>query len=110
MKTLPDHQTCHHVAYRMGCEEYELLLARAAGRCEICGETPEPDARGRVLSVDHDHRLGMGFNYVRGMTCHGCNSRLGQVDRGKRTATPAEQHYLDNAWHLANPPMAASRA
>lgn len=82
---------CHHWhEYRLTCEAYDALVARAAGKCEICQE-PHPR-----LGIDHDHAIAWGA--VRGLLCPGCNSRLGFVDRGRREATEHEQRYIDNAY------------
>lgn len=95
-----------HRNHRLDCAAFDQLRARAEGRCEQCG-TPEADTSRGLLFIDHDARrevAGHG-NFVRGLLCNGCNSRLGQVDGFRRFVqgapvwvqrppTPAEQAYL----------------
>jgi hypothetical protein len=51
--------------------------------CDVCGL---PNANGKKVSVDHDHKTGK----VRGFLCHGCNIAIGMVkddpDRLRRLA------------------------
>ena len=89
---------CHHRSvYGLPCVVYDAMLWRAGNRCEICGRTPE-EARQPKLYIDHDSRLGTGWNHVRGLVCARCNSHLRYVDNGYRQPTPGQQRYLDNAW------------
>jgi hypothetical protein len=56
--------------------QYEAALARADGRCEICGRLESTKSRnGTVytLAFDHDHVSGK----FRGMLCRPCNTALG---------------------------------
>lgn len=57
---------------------YEALLARAAGRCEVCGRpesTTSTNGHSFMLAIDHDHVTMQ----VRGMLCRACNSALGHA-------------------------------
>ncbi len=67
---------CHHfVVHRMSCEQYELLKARAAGCCEICGISETTQYR-QMLGVDHCHSTGR----IRGLLCSSCNRVMACVD------------------------------
>ena len=56
--------------------EAEAALLAHTGRCGICG-SDTPAKRRRDWAVDHDHVTKI----VRGILCHGCNMKLGWVDR-----------------------------
>lgn len=105
MTTWNGHRTCQHAIYRITCEQYERMLARADGHCEICGIAVEdtPDNR---LGIDHDHTAGDGWDHVRGMLCTKCNCNLKYPERGEREYTPAEAAYMARAWHVVEPPPA----
>lgn len=91
--TAATHASCYHVGYSLTCTEYDTLLTRAQGRCELCGELPSR------LQIDHDHRLGTWA--VRGLLCQACNNRLGHIDSGRWLADSPVRAYLKSAWHLA---------
>lgn len=97
MKTLPAHETCHHTTYRLECERYEQLLARAKNRCELCGIDAAATPQGK-LSIDHDRQLGYGA--VRGLVCQQCNAHLGMVERGERATDERTATYMSHAWYL----------
>lgn len=61
--------------YGLTADEYQALVERADGRCEVCRQAPATEGPPTVrhLHVDHDHATGV----VRGLLCHGCNSALG---------------------------------
>lgn len=103
MTTWNGHATCHHKIYGLDCAQYDRILARADGHCEICGThvSETPDNR---LGIDHDHRGGNGWNHVRGMLCTKCNCNLKYGERGDRPHTNAELAYLAKAWCLVEPP------
>lgn len=68
----------YRAKYRLTVEEYDAMVERAGGVCEICHEPPPADspiAGNRVLHVDHDHETGE----VRGVLCHNCNKALGLI-------------------------------
>jgi Recombination endonuclease VII len=94
------HGTCHHKIYGMGCDEFDRLLARAQGKCEVCGKVAEDGSIRRILTIDHDHRYGP--EAVRGLVCDQCNGHLGEVDRGRRTLfdPPRTYEYFLNAWFV----------
>ena len=57
--------------YRLTPADYQRLLKRAGGRCEVCGslcDAPE---------IDHCHGTGK----VRGLVCHPCNIRIGHLEQ-----------------------------
>lgn len=97
--TVTDMAHCTHVrrheSFRLDCKEYEALVTRASGRCEVCAEPNE------ALMIDHDHILGRWA--VRGLACQSCNLRLARVDGGFRYPTAAEWRYLVNPFHLSLP-------
>lgn len=64
-----------HKKYLLTCEDYDELVDRAEGCCEICLIAPEETVAG-LLHIDHDHARGWGA--VRGMLCGPCNNRLGR--------------------------------
>lgn len=61
-------------AYQINKLEYDALIVKSGGRCEICGEKPL-----RTLHIDHDHTTG----HVRGMLCNACNRTLGYIETRK---------------------------
>ena len=72
--------------YGITPEQFDELLASQAGRCAICGETPDPDGKGAYsrLHIDHCHETGL----VRGLLCGRCNAALGHFrdDPGRLAA------------------------
>lgn len=67
------HDRCTHRKYLLTCSQYETLLSRSAGKCEICGFPAEENPGGK-LYIDHDHALGIWA--VRGLLCQLCNTAL----------------------------------
>lgn len=91
MTTTTVHSCSTHGFYGLSCEDHEALVAAADGHCQRCG-------RPARLNIDHDHSLGLAA--VRGLVCHGCNTRLGRVDSGEFTPNTFDRIYLEGAWHL----------
>lgn len=58
--------------YKISLEEYQALLIRSGGHCEICG-AEGGTTRTKHLFVDHNHQNGA----VRGLLCQSCNQGLG---------------------------------
>lgn len=87
------HASCYHLGYSLTCDEYDSLLKRAAGACELC------DAAAVKLSIDHDHGRG-GTWAVRGLVCTSCNQYLRYVDGGALKGGERVARYLAAAWHL----------
>lgn len=58
----------HQRKYGLSAAQYAALLARAAGKCELCGTELDGDER-----IDHCHETGL----VRGILCNRCNLGLG---------------------------------
>lgn len=68
------HQRCAtHVKYTLSCRQFDRLLARSGGRCEVCMVEAARERFG-VLSIDHAHNLGKWA--VRGLLCNRCNTTL----------------------------------
>lgn len=103
---LPLHEhrkNCHHRIYGLSCAAFDSLRWRANDRCEVCGVRAE-DVQKHPLYIDHDNRLGNGWNHVRGLVCSKCNSALRYIDNGYRKPTPEQQHYLDRSWFWSGIP------
>jgi hypothetical protein len=90
------HEKCRHRHYRMTCDQFDGLMGRAEGRCQVCRRTGEPDGRG-VLFIDHDSAHGNWA--VRGLLCTTCNTILGKDLNTPRNEAFAA--YLQNAWFVA---------
>jgi len=90
--TLPDHERCTvHRHHKLGCAQYEQLLARSGQRCEICDLPGRENVRGK-LHIDH-----LGHDWaVRGLLCNSCNTALNK-DAARRNARWAAE-YLANSW------------
>lgn len=69
--------------YGLTVEEYEAMLERCNGRCQIC------DSKDK-LNVDHCHATGA----VRGLLCTSCNTGLGKLG-DTREGLLAALRYLD---------------
>lgn len=63
--------------YGISVTQYNAMLRRQHGLCDICHRAPKP---GRRLAVDHDHKTGR----VRGLLCWHCNHKL--LGRGREVA------------------------
>jgi hypothetical protein len=59
--------------YNIDGNTYEKLLQQQQGVCIICRR---PNADGRNLSVDHDHKTGK----IRGLLCTKCNLGIGHFE------------------------------
>ena len=90
-----------HRTYKMGCREFDALLARAAGHCEACG-IPTEESGLQQLIIDHDHRYG--WEAVRGLICSSCNQQLGGMEHrlpiGEQYYTPQFAEYIRKAWFV----------
>ncbi len=102
------HETCNHKAYQLPCAEYEELLARADGRCEICRVAAAETVKGKLV-IDHQYGTSAGLGAVRGLVCVSCNSVLGNVDAGKQVPQAQVTAYLANAWHVTRPQQWSDR-
>lgn len=97
-------RTCHHFTqHSLTCDQYDELLARAAGHCELCG-LPESETGGKRLVVDHFQ--GGGVYLVRGLICDRCNSTMSCLDENKpwgpkRTWETAARAYEARSWQQA---------
>jgi hypothetical protein len=91
-----EHSTCtRHRRYALNCGQWDVILERAAGKCEICGVLAADLAWAR-LHIDHDPLAGLWA--IRGLLCDSCNYRL-RMDR-RLPQTPQIVRYLENAWYL----------
>lgn len=70
------HNRCDtHQKYALHCANFDALLERSKGVCEIC-RLPGFTNFYRKLFIDHDDRFG--YWAVRGMLCSDCNMGLGR--------------------------------
>lgn len=91
--THPTH--CHDV-YGLSCADYDALLERAAGACELCRRPWSAENRVKP-QVDHDHYALDGWTGVRGIVCAKCNAHMRRVDLGERPIDARTKRYLDRA-------------
>jgi hypothetical protein len=77
--------------YGLGHGEWDAMLERQGGRCQICG-TDQPGGTG--WHTDHDHATGA----VRALLCLKCNLMLGYADDNRSVLASAIE-YLD-CWTL----------
>lgn len=90
-----EHATCtRHRSYMLYCEDWDEILKRSGGKCELCGADGRDLAWGR-LHIDHEHHVGKWA--VRGLLCDACNHKL-RIDR-RIPQTDAIKRYLENAWY-----------
>lgn len=90
-RSMPAHDVCTHRKYRMTCAQYERLVDRAAGACELCADPGHLVTKrlnkgawpGR-LYLDHDHNLGVWA--VRGLLCARCNSAIEEPENANLLA------------------------
>lgn len=96
-----DGKVCSHYArYRLTCDDYDAMYARANGCCEICGAA-ERDVPRKKLFVDHyeDEQT----IYVRGLVCTRCNRVMSAWDGNDSWGTKlrwkeAAARYAANSW------------
>lgn len=86
-----------HEAHDLSCEEFDELLTRANGRCEVCG-IPQAEAARGLLYIDHDNRRGTGKDHIRGMTCPKCNGDLRFIDSGAKTQPSGPLDGNEQTW------------
>jgi hypothetical protein len=96
-RSLPAHTDCIHRRYRLTCTQYEALVWRSAGACEVCKRPASEEDNGwrqvsGRLQIDHDHQLGLWA--VRGLLCRRCNNT---IDRP--FMHPAYETYSANAYY-----------
>lgn len=58
--------------YGLTKDDYQILVRRSSGLCEICRNPPVSRVR---LAIDHDHETGK----VRGLLCDKCNTAIGKL-------------------------------
>lgn len=92
-----EHATCtRHRQYHLTCDQFDELLKRADGHCEICEAESQPQIKGCCLAIDHEHFVGQWA--VRGLLCYVCNNRL-SINR-RIPPDPRIQRYIANAWYV----------
>lgn len=87
------HESCRHREYRLTCRQYNRLLARAAGRCEVCGRADSDNCFGKLF-IDHVNPLGKWA--VRGLLCRTCNANIRFPSRHSEKVDA----YYANAFYL----------
>lgn len=93
-RTLPIHDTCHHLHYLLSCDQFEALIAEAGNACQVCGLPGAENSQGKLF-IDH---VG-GWNWaVRGLLCNSCNTTLGKDNEVPRNESFAR--YLANPWYV----------
>lgn len=80
----------------MTCQQFDALLARSNGRCELCS-IPAAETRRGFFVIDHDHKVGMSFDVVRGLVCDPCNGHMRRIDSGERPMDDRTRAYLARA-------------
>ncbi|MFI7114009.1 endonuclease domain-containing protein [Nonomuraea sp. NPDC050227] len=95
-RTLPAHETGHHLTYRLSCDTYEQMLADTEQCCEICGTHARKNPGGK-LYIDHDY--GLGNWAVRGLLCNYCNTLIGDRPGWHLPAHLDATPYLTNPWY-----------
>lgn len=89
-----NHWSCFaHKSYWLTCSQYDALLKRGNGRCEICYRH-HVENHCSVPHIDHDHNWGRWA--VRGLLCARCNIALDYPVMGKH-----RDLYLAGSWYLA---------
>jgi hypothetical protein len=83
--------SCRHREYFMTCEQFDELLNRSGGCCELCGRPGVETSHGQ-LYIDHDKWRGMWA--ARGLLCGRCNSML----QHETDFTKGVEAYLQNSW------------
>lgn len=76
-------------SYGLTVEQWDEIWGSQEGKCAICGDIPDPEAK-RRFHVDHNHTTGT----VRGILCHSCNVALGHSKESKEILQ-AMISYLD---------------
>lgn len=69
--------------YGITIEQYEKMLERCGGLCEICYKS-------RKLHIDHDHKTGK----VRGLLCFDCNTAIGKLGDNPEVILSAHKYLL----------------
>ncbi len=81
--------------YQFTVKEYEVLLQRSNGVCEICGSPETIKSRTgtlRPLSIDHCHKTGK----IRGLLCHRCNVAIGLFKEDLDIMASAASYLINN--------------
>jgi len=59
--------------YGMNWDQFQAMLDRAGGKCEVCRKPFEHRSQRNGACIDHNHETGE----IRGLLCHSCNRAIG---------------------------------
>lgn len=82
-----------HWFYKLTCTDFDQLLKRSKGRCELCRDSA------RRVVFDHDHVLGLWA--VRGLLCYSCNQDVIVLERVQRNPHPLPLYSGEQRRYLA---------
>jgi hypothetical protein len=68
--------------YGITIEQYDAMVIKREGRCDICGRVPEGGGSTGRLNVDH-YELVDGTKVIRGLLCWQCNIAIGYLQHDK---------------------------
>lgn len=71
-------------------QQYNEMLLVQNGTCAICFNGP--DAKNKMLAVDHDHKTGK----IRSLLCRGCNVGIGNLKDDPKLLIKAAQYLLNH--------------
>ena len=85
-----DHDSVLRTRFGITVDQYNAMLARQSGLCDVCRKPETATRHGNVirLTVDHDHKTGK----VRGLICVRCNLALGHAGDDTDTLTALIQY------------------
>lgn len=72
--------------------DYDAMLERCGGVCQICGKPESQTHRNMRLAVDHCHKTGK----VRGLLCSLCNTAIGKLNDDPAILQRAIDYLNDN--------------
>lgn len=72
-------------------EQYESMLEKVGGKCEICGAKPEENTMSHRIGIDHCHDTGA----IRGLLCKPCNTGIAAFKDDEQILLNAIQYLRD---------------